>query len=127
MIAQRFNQLPAVCPSARLEWRSGTIADYQALACFHYLHNRPATATRVLVAVDPRPTIVERFAATDGKGQVVAVLVESMPALHCHLRNQALNSRYEGWGDRRMAARLMNAERARAVRNSFLPFADPLG
>ncbi len=109
-IEHRFARLPAPGPAERLHWRSGTLADYGTLADFHYLRNRPATATRILVAEDPRPTVGARFTGQSGRSAVVAVLVESMPALNCRLRDVALNGRYAGWSDRRFAARLLNAE-----------------
>lgn len=107
---QRFDRLPAPDPIRRLQWRSGTLADYQPLAGFHYLRHRPATATRVIVAEDPRPTAIDRFTGSPEPPRVVAVLVESLPALSCRLRDQALDGRYADWSDRRFAARLLNAE-----------------
>ncbi len=95
----------------RLVLRGGTLADYRALAEFHYLRQAPVTATRVLTLVDPTPGVLERWGdAPRGDGRVVGVLVESLPALGCALRDRALGGRYRGWSDRSAAARLLNAE-----------------
>jgi len=93
-----------------LRWRAGSLADYAALAEFHYLRGRPAAATRVLVIEDAAPTVAERFRGEPDPPRVVAVLVESLPALSCRLRDVALAGRYAGWSDRRAAARLLNRE-----------------
>jgi len=114
-----------------LTLRPGGPADYPALARFHYLANAPATMTRVLVIEDESPTIHDRWRAlqiargepAEGLGprdaamndrtskstRIVAVLVESLPALSCALRDIALPGRYTGF-DRRSAARLLNDE-----------------
>jgi GNAT superfamily N-acetyltransferase len=130
---ERFAALPASGPADELRLRAGTMGDYAALAEFHYLRNRPVTATRVLVLEDARPGIAERFGGggpdhagdrdrnrararargtctgSEG-GRVAAVLVESYPALGCALRTAALGERFRGWGDRRVEAQLVNAE-----------------
>jgi len=123
-LADRFNALrdaAAGSPADRLVRREGRLAEYRTLSRFHYLARAPAAATRVLTLVDPAPTVADRWHAMHGEagcehadacstGVVVAVLVESMPALSCRLRDVALPGRYTGWSDRRAAARLLNAE-----------------
>ena len=148
-LRERFGALPAASPADGLRLRAGSMGDYLGLAEFHYLRNRPATATRVLVLEDERPAIAARFRgpSEDGMGKggpagasladgdsartssedsacpchppdacpchppvPAAVLVESLPALSCALRDEALGGRYRGWGDRGAAARLLNAE-----------------
>jgi hypothetical protein len=107
---ERFAALPARGPADELTWRDGCLRDYGALAAFHYLRHRPAGAKRVLVLADCRPTVVGRFAQRRAEQRVVGVLVESLPALGCVLRNVATGGRYAGWSDRRASARLLNAE-----------------
>ncbi len=97
-------------PGKRLVLRHGSMADYRALAAFHYLRHAPVTATRVWTLVDPTPGVIERWDDRAWSGAVVAVLVESLPALSCALRDWALRDRYRGWSDRGAAARLLNAE-----------------
>lgn len=158
-IVERFGALPAAALEETLHWRTGSLRDYAALARFHYLRNKPVTATRVIVVehvgadvamrfqgmsdfgclisdwgaghhglaapgMDGHPVLekgggseVSRPSSTTrmaGFGQIrnriVGVLVESLPALSCRLRDLATDGRYGGWKDRRMAARLLNAE-----------------
>lgn len=129
-LADRFDALRRVgpgSPAERLVYRDGGLADYRRLSSFHYLARAPVTAMRVLTLVDPAPTPADRWramrdegtvggadprptVARDGAGEVVAVLVESLPALSCRLRDVALPGRYVGWSDRGAAARLLNAE-----------------
>ena len=98
-----------------LRLRPGALADYRALAGFHYLSNSPVTATRVWVMDDCSPSVWQRWRAMRGEPagadetRVVAVLVESLPALSCAMRDAALPGRYTGM-DRRSAARLVNDE-----------------
>lgn len=106
----RFVARRGVSPAARLRLRHGSLTDYAALAEHHYLRGRPVTATRVLTLVDTAAGPAERFASVGGRQRVAAVLVESLPALGCKLRDVALPGRYTGWSDRRDAARLINAE-----------------
>ena len=102
---------PTASPTDGLSLRSGDLADYAALAEFHYLRRKPVTATRVLVLGDDRPTVVGRFLGrAAGASRVVGVLVESLPALSCSLRDHATAGRYVGWADRASAARLLNDE-----------------
>lgn len=111
-IAQRFASMSRDDPASSLVMRSGTRADYEALAEFHYLRAKPVTATRVLVMEDSRVTVAERFRIRNPSPdpRIVAVLIESYPALGCALRDEATAGRYRGWRARGDAARLLNAE-----------------
>jgi GNAT superfamily N-acetyltransferase len=99
----------------RLRLTEGTLADYRALAGFHYLSNAPVTATRIWRFVDVSPSVWQRWRAmrgepTEANGpRVAAVLVVSLPALSCAMRDAALPGRYTGM-NRRSAARLINDE-----------------
>ena len=90
-------------PAAR-KWRiqRGTISDYDALSCFHYLAGRPATHKRVYVIRSGanRPA---------GVPEVAAVCVVSPPLANVRGRNAATNRRYCG-PDRRSAMLLLNSE-----------------
>jgi GNAT superfamily N-acetyltransferase len=98
-------------PAGELRLRSGTAADYEALSEFHYLGRAPATATRVLVLETTGRSVAGRFLGRrETEAWPIAVLVESMPALGCRLREGALGHRYAQWPDRRERARLINAE-----------------
>jgi GNAT superfamily N-acetyltransferase len=94
----------------RLSMRAGSLRDYAALAEFHYLRHKPAGVKRVAVLEDGEPTVVGRYLGRRGEKTVVGVLVESLPALSCALRNVAVGERYAGWSDRGAAARLLNRE-----------------
>ncbi|MHB1158116.1 MAG: GNAT family protein [Phycisphaerales bacterium] len=137
-LMERFKALPGRDWGETLRWRAGSLRDYAALAQFHYLRNKPATATRVIVVEHVEPSIGQRFRAISDFGfrisdwaeersaaegvasirnpqseirnRIVGVLVESLPALSCRLRDLATDGRYGGWKDRRMAARLLNSE-----------------
>jgi len=93
-----------------LHLRPGTLADYDALSGFHYRGGRPATATRVLVYEDRRPTPTDRFLSREPTGTVAAVLVESLPSLSCKMRGHALRGRYGAHLTPAGRARLLNAE-----------------
>jgi len=79
----------------------GTIADYDALSCFHYLAGRPATHKRVYV-------IRGKGRRVGGPG-VAAVLVVSPPLANVRGRNLATGGRYVG-PDRAAAMAMLNAE-----------------
>lgn len=109
-LAARFAALdPAGPPADELTLRPGTLADYAPLAAHHYLRRRPVTATAVWVLADARPTVVGRYLGRRGEARPVGVLVVSLPALACALRDVALGGRYRGLS-RSAAARLLNAE-----------------
>lgn len=109
-LRHRFAALPAPHPAGQLVLRRGTLSDYSALSEHHYRACRPATATRVLVFTDPRPTIVGRYLKRADPPEVVAVLVESLPSLSCRMRDWALRERYGSHLNARSRAVLLNAE-----------------
>lgn len=86
-------------PPIRL--RRGTLADYQALARFHYRGGVPARCVRVLVA-EPRST-----SPVSGH-EPVGVLVVAMPTRHGWWRRLAWPGCFDG-PDRRQALRRLNA------------------
>ena len=89
-------------PADRLLLAPGCLRDYHALAPFHYRAKRPATVTRVLALFDP--------ASAPDRGAPVAVLVESMPTIHCRSRDQATAGRYRSRGVGDPAIARLNAE-----------------
>ncbi|MEM9418951.1 MAG: hypothetical protein AAGA25_07885 [Planctomycetota bacterium] len=109
-LRERFAALPAVHPAERLRLRLGTLHDYAVLAEHHYRARKPATAPRVLVFEDRRPTVVGRYLARLDETRVVAVLVESLPSLSCRMRDWALHDRYGGHLPPKPRAVLLNAE-----------------
>lgn len=72
----------------------GTRSDYLALKAHHYRPGHPMTMTRILTIRDDTPTASDRFLARPTTPQPIAVLVESLPALSCRLRDEALGGRY---------------------------------
>lgn len=109
-LVARFRSLPAPHPAACLRLRRGSLADYAALSEHHYKARKPATAMRVLVLEDRRPTVVGRFLSRGDESRVVAVLVESLPSLSCRMRDWALRDRYGSHLGPRSRAMLLNAE-----------------
>lgn len=80
--------------SADLPILPGTRSDYLALKAHHYRPGHPMTMTRILAIRDDTPTATDRFLARPTTAQPIAVLVESLPALSCWLRDEALDGRY---------------------------------
>jgi len=80
----------------------GTITDYDALSCFHYLSGRPAAHKRVYVIRGPK-------GQTPGSPDLAGVLVVSPPLSNVRGRNLATARRYTG-SDRATAMALLNAE-----------------
>jgi len=109
-LAKRFSALPAPHPAEVLRLRPGSLADYAALAEHHYKARKPATAPRVLVLEDRRPTVSGRFLSRPSEARVAAVLVESLPSLSCRMRDWALRDRYGGHLAPRPRAMLLNRE-----------------
>ena len=72
----------------------GSRADYLALKAHHYRPGHPMTMTRILTIRDDTPSASDRFLARPTTPQPIAVLVESLPALSCRLRDEALGGRY---------------------------------
>lgn len=93
-LGARWSSLPV--PSVTDAWpvEAGTMDDYALLAEHHYRASRPATASRVLVVRDPRPSAADRFLRRRPTGVAIAVLVESRPTLCCAARDVALRHRY---------------------------------
>jgi GNAT superfamily N-acetyltransferase len=87
----------------------GTFADYAALARFHYKSGHPGGVTSVIRMVRTAPTVVGRFLGRGDETQIVGVVVRSLPALSCQLRNIATNGRYRNLKPRD-AARMLNRE-----------------
>lgn len=94
----------------RFEIESGSCRDYESLSEHHYRARRPATVTRVLRAVQTRDTAAARFSGSAATKRTIGVLVESLPALQCVLRDKALARRHGAIADIRQRARLLNAE-----------------
>lgn len=72
----------------------GSRSDYLALKAYHYRPGNPMTMTRVLAIRDAAPNATDRFLVRDTTPRAIAVLVESLPALSCRLRDEALAGRY---------------------------------
>jgi hypothetical protein len=89
---------------------TGGFRDYHALSEFHYKSNRPITFKRIFALRDRRPSVSGRYLSCNGEARTVGVLVESLPALSCKLRDWALRDRYRKWVDARDRAVLLNAE-----------------
>ena len=119
-LPDRFRALPASPFADALRLRAGSLRDYAALAEHHYKAKRPATATRVLTLACDQPDVAGRFLRLAGADppepdrsrceRVVGVLVESMPALQCRLREAALDGRYASVCDEKARAALLNEE-----------------
>jgi GNAT superfamily N-acetyltransferase len=110
-IAERFACLPAADDlHVALKLRAGSLADYHALAAFHYRDAPPATASRVLMIEHATVTAADRFHLRDPQPRCVAVLVESMPMLNAAMRDVALARRYGAIRSMRRRASLINAE-----------------
>jgi hypothetical protein len=73
---------------------SGTLADYRALARFHYRGNHPGAVTSVLCIRRLAPSVVGRYVARTGESELIGVLVRSLPALACRMRDDATGGRY---------------------------------
>ncbi|MFK7788288.1 MAG: GNAT family N-acetyltransferase [Phycisphaeraceae bacterium] len=72
----------------------GCRADYLALKAHHYRPGNPMTMMRVLAIRDAAPSAADRYLARPATTQPIAVLIESLPALSCRLRDEALGGRY---------------------------------
>lgn len=75
---------------------AGTLADYYALAAYHYRTARPPAITQIWTLRDDRP-------------DPAAVLVVARPPLSCHLRALATARRYE-LAQRALAGALVNQD-----------------
>ena len=110
MLRERFLLGDKVDLTGEVTLRRGTLKDYGALSEHHYRAARPATATRVLVLEHGRLTAVGRYLQRKGERQRVGVLVESLPALSCRMRDVAMGGRYGGWLSPGQRALLLNDE-----------------
>lgn len=110
LLQHRFAALPAAPLDDALQLSTGTMRDYHALSRFHYRSRRPATCLRVLTLRWDRPSVVGRYLQRDDESMIVGVLVESLPALACKLRDVALGGRYAQLGSLRQRAAALNAE-----------------
>lgn len=90
----RFHSIDPSDRSAALPILKGCRADYLALKVHHYRPGNPATMTRVFTIREDRPTATDRYLSSPTTAQPIAVLVESLPALSCRLRDEALDGRY---------------------------------
>jgi GNAT superfamily N-acetyltransferase len=123
-LASRWAALPIPRGSDGLSIEPGTRRDYEPLSEHHYRAGKPATATRVLVIRSPDACLAARWRAICGEpasgadavgipekpAVPIAVLVESLPALSCRMRDWALHDRYGGWLTPAERAKLLNAE-----------------
>lgn len=108
-LARRFAAVDRIDPDC-FEIQAGRLADYCALSQYHYLRNKPVTATRVFKLISHQPSIAGRFVEQPHDSRIIGILIESLPALSCALRNRALGDRYARWSDRATSARLLNQE-----------------
>ena len=101
-LRQRFFNAEPIRPEDDLVLGIGSIRDYYSLASHHYKAAAPATIARVLVLRNQKLGAVNKYTDKAGKNQTVGVLVESMPVLHCGVRNWALHGRYNGFGAKQL-------------------------
>jgi GNAT superfamily N-acetyltransferase len=87
----------------------GTPDDYRELARFHYRGGRPGVVTSVLCMRRSSPSVIGRYLARDSESELIGVLVRSLPALACRMRDVAMGGRYRGLGQRE-AAIMLNRE-----------------
>ncbi|WP_432798370.1 hypothetical protein [Poriferisphaera sp. WC338] len=124
-LAARFSRGDRWDAHGELVLRKGCGRDYAALGRFHYRAHRPACMTRVLVLeyagarqdragysiVADKKQQVQAKCDVVADGQIVGVLVESLPALSSKARDYALDKRYSGSGlTAREGVRLLNGE-----------------
>jgi GNAT superfamily N-acetyltransferase len=109
-VAERFRRGGRDELASSLILAPGSMRDYLGLCEHHYKAQRPATATRVFALRFPHPGVVGRFLGRRDESQLVGVLVESLPALCCRLRDQALADRYGQVGNGRARALMLNEE-----------------
>ncbi|WP_428387545.1 hypothetical protein [Mucisphaera sp.] len=112
-LSRRYRQLPPTdqrAPEEDITITTGRWSDLRQLAPFHYLADKPATATRILTASTTLPTATDRWLNHKPQPTAVAVLTESLPALSCHLRDHALDNRYGTWLPPAERAKLLNQE-----------------
>ncbi|MEM9346850.1 MAG: GNAT family N-acetyltransferase [Planctomycetota bacterium] len=93
-LRQRLDAIDASTPPDDLVIEQGCRADYLALKPHHYRPGNPMTMMRILAIREHTPTASDRFFSRSVSPRPVAVLVESLPALSCRLRDEALGGRY---------------------------------
>lgn len=92
-----------------LQITAGDSSDYASLRQFHYRRVHPGAVTDVLRLTHRAPTVVGRYLHRADETQTIGVLVRSLPALSCRLRDIATNHRYAGLSPRD-AAIMLNRE-----------------
>lgn len=110
-LQQRLLDTSGVDPDLSVRVERGDRRDYDRLAAHHYCAGPPATATRVLRLVHERVGVVGRFTDRRSERRCVGVLVESMPTLHCAMRDWALAGR--------LADGLSGAQRGMMIRREL--------
>lgn len=114
-VVQRFQRIVGGSPADDLCLEPGTLADYRALASFHYRPGRPSAVTTVFRLVHRAPSVVGRFTQRKDETQTVAVLLRALPHLACSLRDVATVGRYRELAPREKAL-LLNREVRTLVR-----------
>jgi len=109
-LIHRFAELPGDRIEDELVLKQGDWGHYDQLCGYHYRAARPATASRVLVLEHYRQSVSGRYLGQPVENQVVAVLVESWPCLHCRSRDWVLGQRYRKIKDLRGRALMLNQE-----------------
>lgn len=105
----RFQSIDTRDRRGDLPIAEGCRADYLALKAHHYRPGNPMTMTRILTIHDATPTAADRYLARPVTPQPIAVLIESLPALSCRLREEALGGRY-GYLRPKQRSQLLNEE-----------------
>src|SRR5262249_26003169 len=100
---------PAPFITNELAIERGSLDDYRALSAFHYRGACPGAVTSVFRIVHRAPTIAGRFLRRTDESTVIGVLVRSLPALSCQMRDVATRRRYRDLS-RRDAAVMLNRE-----------------
>lgn len=109
-LGRRLGDRPFAHPADHLSIEPGSPCDYRALSEHHYRAARPATMTRVIRMVDRTPSAVDRWLDRTVEPRVAAVLVESLPALNCRLRDWALHERFAHLRQARVRSIALNQE-----------------
>lgn len=93
-LLHRFNAIEPRDHCDHSSITEGCRADYLALKAHHYRPGNPMTMTRILAIRETTSTAADRFLKRSATATPIAVLVESLPALSCRLRDEALGGRY---------------------------------
>ncbi|MEM6505827.1 MAG: GNAT family N-acetyltransferase [Planctomycetota bacterium] len=108
-LQQRLDAIDASAPPDERVIEQGCRADYLALKRHHYRPGNPMTMMRILAIREHAPTASDRFLSRAVTPRPIAVLVESLPALSCRLRDEALGGRY-GYLRPKPRSQLLNQE-----------------